>query len=193
MDDRGGAVGVVSAIRDLSDRKATELRLTKAASTDPLTGLLNRRAFTEALEAEWQRVRERGGACSVAMIDIDHFKSINDRFGHAVGDTVIRTVAEIAKTSLRDADVIGRLGGEEFGIVLRDTELEVAAAVAERIRGAIALVILRPETGVSVSTTVSVGVAPLLASQSPGTALRQADKALYNAKAAGRNCLRLVG
>src|ERR1700722_2761063 len=156
-----------------------------AATTDPLTGLLNRRGFFEAAGALTTRHRRTLAPVSVLAFDLDHFKSVNDRYGHAVGDAVLQMFAKVARETLRASDVVGRLGGEEFVALLPSTLAEASIA-AERVRAALAAASLI-RNGQRVAATVSIGVS----SGSPTTAvdllITRADDALYRAKANGRN------
>jgi diguanylate cyclase (GGDEF)-like protein len=156
-----------------------------AATTDPLTGLLNRRGFFEAAAALTTRHRRTLAPVSVLAFDLDHFKSINDRYGHAVGDAVLQMFAKVARETLRASDVVGRLGGEEFVALLPSTLAEASIA-AERVRAALAAASF-VRNGQRVTATVSIGVS----SGSPMTAvdllITRADDALYRAKANGRN------
>jgi diguanylate cyclase (GGDEF)-like protein len=155
---------------------------------DALTGLYNRGYFTERLEAEAVRALRTGQAMALLMIDADEFKSINDRYGHPVGDRVLQQIAQACQSSLRPYDLLARFGGEEFVVLLPETTLSQACEVAERVIAAVASV--EPET-MSVEplrVTVSVGVAVLSSTDSGGSALLQrADAALYQAKRNGRN------
>lgn len=187
IDHDGSVTGVVSAIRDVTHRKAHEERLAMAALTDPLTGLMNRRGLDEELGA---RLASGAGGC-VALFDLDHFKRVNDTFGHATGDEVLRRFALLARSSLRDQDLIARLGGEEFAVVLPEATLEQARLVCDRLRCAIADARMRIENEV-ISVTVSGGVARYREGQVVGDVLRAADVALYRAKHAGRDQLALV-
>jgi diguanylate cyclase (GGDEF)-like protein len=168
-------------------KERTELRHRTAAMVDPLTGIANRRSFL--LEASALAKRHLGNPrqAAVMLIDLDHFKSINDRFGHAIGDRVLEKFAEIAQHSLRASDLIGRLGGEEFAAVLYDTPKDKAVAAAERLRLAFEHASQEVE-GHAVCATMSIGIVhcetPLL--DVPGL-LAQADQALYFAKQRGRN------
>jgi diguanylate cyclase (GGDEF)-like protein len=160
--------------------------LRRLATHDPLTGALNRRAFAEALDAAVARVHRGEGACAVTILDIDHFKTVNDRFGHAEGDRALCHLAGVLAERVRRGDVYGRLGGEEFAILLDGADADGAAAFAEDLRGALAAAAEDPAT----SFTVSLGVAEL--ADGDGTAqdmLLLADRALYAAKAAGRDCV----
>jgi diguanylate cyclase (GGDEF)-like protein len=156
-----------------------------AATTDPLTGLLNRRGFFEAAGTLTTRHRRTLAPISVLAFDLDHFKSVNDRYGHAVGDAVLQMFAKVARETLRASDVVGRLGGEEFVALLPSTLAEASIA-AERVRAALAAASL-VRNGQRVAATVSIGVS----SGSPTTAvdllITRADDALYRAKANGRN------
>jgi len=160
--------------------------LVTLSSIDGLSGLLNRMHWELAVAAEFQRCRRIGHPSALVMIDIDHFKVINDRHGHPVGDAVIRSVAWILRGALRLHDVPGRYGGEEFGIVLPGTGIEGAEILAERIRTRIESVAL--ETTREVRATVSLGVAVFDAADADHTTwIARADRALYAAKESGRN------
>jgi diguanylate cyclase (GGDEF)-like protein len=156
------------------------------AITDELTGLVNRRRFLAALDAEILRARRLGGPLSVVLVDLDDFKRINDRFGHPVGDTVLLAFADLMRAHVREVDVAGRLGGEEFSILLPETDLAGAAAGAERLRHALAEQSLELE-GRTLEVTASFGVAELSSGQSGDELLRAADAALYRAKEQGKN------
>jgi len=161
-----------------------------AAATDPLTGLLNRRGFFDAAGAVMQGNKAASAPVSVLAFDLDHFKSINDNFGHGMGDAMLRLFASVARKTMRGGDVIGRLGGEEFVAILSGTLAEAAIA-AERVRCAFATATLDP-AGHQIPATASIGVA----CDSPGAAIElliaRADAALYRAKANGRNRIELA-
>ncbi len=168
-------------------KERTEYRHKTAAMVDPLTGIANRRAFL----AEGTRVMKRqsvdGRPGAVLLIDLDHFKSINDRFGHAIGDRVLQVFAESASANVKTTDLIGRLGGEEFAAVLYDVDRERALIMAERIRSAFAAAAVEVD-GRPVMATVSVGMVFNEDSTFDVSALlAQADQALYHAKERGRN------
>jgi diguanylate cyclase (GGDEF)-like protein len=168
-------------------KERTELRHRKAAMVDPLTGIANRRSFLQdaSMLAKLHLANPRPTAFLV--IDLDHFKSINDRFGHAVGDRVLEIFTEAARKSMRGSDLVGRLGGEEFAAVLADTSREKAVAVAERIRETFAQM-AREVDGHPVCGTVSIGLVHCLGRTLDVTELlAQADHALYYAKERGRN------
>lgn len=156
-----------------------------AAMTDPLTGLFNRRAFFEAGQRLIGYQARRGGAVSVLAFDLDHFKAINDRFGHAGGDDALRSFASTAGGRMRATDIIGRLGGEEFAAILPGNAAE-AAIVAERVRTAFQAAAVEI-SGFRMNATVSIGVACAPAPVSIETLMQRADAALYRAKAGGRN------
>ena len=190
VDDDGLVTGVVSAVRDVSHRKAIEAELGRVAATDPLTGLANRRAFDAELA---RRLADAGaqGAGHVAIFDLDHFKRVNDVHGHAAGDEVLRAFARIARANVRDGDMVARLGGEEFGVVLAGSGREQARMVCDRIRAALAANALRIGD-VAIVVTASAGAAALTAGTTPEEALDAADAALYRAKTDGRDRLRLA-
>jgi len=168
-------------------KERTELRHRKAAMVDPLTGIANRRSFLHdaSMLAKLHIANPRPTAFLV--IDLDHFKSINDRFGHAVGDRVLEIFTEAARKSMRGSDLVGRLGGEEFAAVLADTSREKAVAVAERIRDTFAQM-AKEVDGHPVCGTVSIGLVHCLERTLDVTELlAQADHALYYAKERGRN------
>jgi diguanylate cyclase (GGDEF)-like protein len=168
-------------------KERTELRHRTAAMVDPLTGIANRRAFLQDAAQLAKRHSANPHPTAVLLIDLDHFKSINDRFGHALGDRVLELFAEGARMSIRSSDLIGRLGGEEFAAVLYDTGREKAVTVAERMRETFAQ-IAQDVDGRPVCATVSIGLvhceAPVL---DVPELLAQADQALYFAKERGRN------
>ncbi len=158
--------------------------LYRLATSDDLTGLSSRRHFMETAERDLRLARRSGKQIAAILLDLDHFKEINDAHGHAVGDAVLRRFGEISAGLLRQSDLIGRTGGEEFAILLPDTDLEGAMTVAEKLRRAVA----EDRGGSLPPVTVSVGVAALRADDhSIDDLLRRADKALYQAKSAGRN------
>lgn len=174
-------------VRDISDkREAIETRR-KSAFCDHLTGVANRRAFFEAAELELQRNRRAPRPTALILVDADHFKGINDRHGHPGGDAVLRQLGLVLTATFRQVDVVARIGGEEFAVLLPSSTLAGAAAVAERLRQVVQAQVVAFE-GASISLTVSAGVAA-----SDGvdldleTLMKRADRALYAAKAGGRN------
>jgi len=164
-------------------RQDLERRLENLALTDPLTGLANRRALETALESAVSRAKRYRSDVSVIFLDVDHFKQFNDRFGHKVGDQVLRAVARVVLSSVRKEDVAGRYGGEEFLVVLPETDEAGSVGLAERIRTAVrALDLPFPPV------TISLGVATLGAQSSSVAALvAKADQALYLSKQTGRD------
>lgn len=184
---------VAERTRELNDALSQLSRMNQSlqmqSATDGLTGVRNRRFFDERLPAEWKRAHRGRYPLGLLMIDIDHFKSVNDRFGHQLGDAALQRVAKEVRGHLRrPGDEVARYGGEEFAVLLPNTDGGGAAAVAERIRLAVQAVVLTHHQ-VSVGLTVSIGVASLLPAhpEGHGALLEAADAALYLAKAAGRN------
>jgi diguanylate cyclase (GGDEF)-like protein/PAS domain S-box-containing protein len=189
VDEQGDLDGVLSIIRDISARKAREARLTEAAHTDPLTGLPNRRALKAA--APGRMVSRIGGpATCIALIDIDHFKRINDDHGHDVGDEMLCSLARIARRIMRKHDLVARIGGEEFVLLLPGTSIGDALAICDRLRHEVSIAVTNTSAG-PVKMTISGGVA-LLGPEGMDAALREADEALYRAKAAGRDRMALA-
>lgn len=181
----GEAQGVVSVIRDISHRKELEWKLMAQAMSDPLTGLPNRRAFQARLNVEAQSDR---GSC-VAMCDLDNFKKINDRYGHAAGDAVLVTFAKVANGLLRTTDTVARMGGEEFGLLLCGVNQDQARFLCERIVRAFARTATQFR-GKDLYCTVSCGLAKL--DSDTDHSMRAADEALYRAKDDGRDRLALA-
>jgi diguanylate cyclase (GGDEF)-like protein/PAS domain S-box-containing protein len=181
----GFAANVASiAIENRQAYEELELR----AYSDYLTGLANRRYFLEQAESELARVQRYGSPLSILMLDVDYFKHINDTYGHKVGDLVLQKLASVCKATLRDVDVVGRIGGEEFAVILPETANVAAAEAAERLRAALAAAEVPLSERDPLRFTVSVGVVTLgAAGASVDTLLNQADQALYLAKHAGRN------
>ncbi len=160
------------------------------AMTDVLTGIPNRRAFMDRLRAEVARAVRHSTALCVAMVDIDHFKSVNDTYGHATGDVVIRSVANALSDAVRDSDIVGRLGGEEFAVILPDSRLEDATQTCERLRQSIENTTVSTDEGKPLSVTASLGLVEYTKSdQTADTLLNLADEALYESKQNGRNRL----
>jgi diguanylate cyclase (GGDEF)-like protein len=164
----------------------------RQATTDELTGLSNRRRFMEALAAEIERVERFGGSLTLLLADIDDFKRINDRFGHHVGDEALRRFAGLLTAELREIDVAGRLGGEEFAVLLPETDLEGALVAAGRIRHAVGASELVLADDIRIQFTTSLGVAGY-AGDAADVLLQRADAALYRAKAEGKNRVAAAG
>ena len=163
----------------------------RQASTDELTGLVNRRRFLEALGGEIVRAGAFETPLSVVLADLDDFKLVNDRFGHHAGDEVLRRFAEMVRAHLRDVDVPGRLGGEEFAIIVPETDATGAEAVAERVRRSLAT--LRVADAPEFVVAASFGVAEHVPGEDGDTLLRRADDALYRAKRHGKNRVSVDG
>lgn len=171
--------------RTTSDQNASELQ--KLATTDGMTELSNRRQFDKALMSEFARYQRYARPLSLLLIDVDHFKAINDRLGHEAGDVVLKAVANLCAGVRRASDAVARIGGEEFAIVLPETDESAALVVAERLRGLIENS-LKTFNEQKLNVTVSIGVAAAtLSMPSAATLLKQADAALYRAKDSGRN------
>ena len=175
-------------LRELS-KSREEIRLQneelrELATKDPLTSCFNRRAFFESFEKEWSRSNRYGHALSCVMVDIDFFKSINDNYGHSVGDLVLKRVAEALRTTVRDADIVCRYGGEEFCVVLPHTDHQQAVLASERLREAISKVVV--VEGLNITASLGTSAKDLGAAHPQGV-IEQADKALYVAKRSGRN------
>ena len=192
VDEDGVVTGFVSVLRDVTDRKAAEARLTLEASTDPLTGLANRRTVIRTLERGIGRVARGEGVCAVAVFDLDRFKSINDSHGHAVGDQVLQAFAATATGAVRDADLVGRIGGEEFALVLWNADETLAVKICERLRKSLAAVRVITPDGAEVAVRASAGIAMVEPGADATGILAAADAALYQAKAAGRDRLVLA-
>lgn len=175
-------------VRDITDRKAFEQKLVELATTDSLTGVANRRAITAGIDEAFVLAERHARPLSVLMIDVDHFKRINDSYGHYAGDLVLVQLARITNDCLRATDRLGRLGGEEFVALLPETPLEQAPQVAERLLSAVSSATVHAANGQEIRFTVSIGIASIGPDmQSAQTLIQQADEALYAAKAAGRN------
>lgn len=163
-----------------------ERQMTEMALTDPLTGLYNRRQMSQYLQDEAARFQQRGTNFSIIVADIDHFKAINDRHGHAVGDRVLSHVAQLFSEGLRTGDAVARWGGEEFLMLLPGTNLDAAEEVAQRLRSTAETRLAEVE-GLTQPLTVTFGVATYAPSGSLEACLKSADEALYRGKAEGRN------
>jgi PAS domain S-box/diguanylate cyclase (GGDEF) domain len=175
----------VGVIRDITERKASEEALRRLANVDGLTGVLNRRHFMEEGERLMSLARRSGRPIAALMLDADHFKSVNDRYGHGVGDSVLKALAETVSANLRDTDILGRLGGEEFAVLLPDTDQAGAEDLTERLLSAIRELRVQAD-GQSLGFTISAGIA-LGCREALEDLLKRADSALYDAKHAGRD------
>lgn len=173
---------------DITEQKQAEKELERLANSDPLTGVPNRRYFIKAVESEMLRITRSGRAAALLMMDIDYFKHVNDKYGHAVGDAALKHITGLCQGFLRRTDHFGRLGGEEFAFLLPETDNDGARRFASRLRQIIDATPMRSASG-DISITVSIGVAMLLDTGASGVAdvMNRADMALYRAKESGRN------
>ncbi len=186
--DTNGHRFVQCNVRDISDRKYLVAELQRAATTDHLTGIANRRHFLTVARDELQRAHRYRRPLSLLILDVDHFKRINDSFGHPVGDDVLRGIAHACRGRMRSADVIGRLGGEEFGVLMPETAQRSAIEAAHRLQEAVASVAVQPPGKDLLTVTISIGIAITGAGQeSLHALLARADAQLYRAKENGRN------
>jgi len=167
-------------------KEKDDARMVQLATVDNLTGLINRHAFFDRTESARALAARQHSPISLMMIDIDHFKRINDCFGHATGDEALCLFARTSESVLREQDIMGRLGGEEFALVLPDTDIEGAVLAAERLRLAVAATLLTT-TSAPFAMTISVGVVVIDPHEHINAALARADHALYAAKTGGRN------
>lgn len=175
------------AVNDLISAEKDLCKLYDMAMSDPLTKALNRRAFFRFTEREFKRAVRHGSNLAALMIDIDHFKQVNDVHGHAVGDQVLAQLAEVLSIGTRDEDIIGRLGGEEFAMVFPETTTDMALKIADRLREEVKALVFESAIG-SFSISISVGVSkPLCNERDISSALNRSDKALYEAKRNGRD------
>jgi len=188
-------VKVQLKIKTLQDSlRESNLRLQELAATDPLTGLANRRTLMSTLEREFRRSQRNGAPLSLLMVDIDHFKQVNDRYGHQQGDEVLATMAGILRRHLRPYDLAARFGGEEFCLILPETVLDEAAKVGERIRRAVAgQAFAGPLVDLKLTVSLGAAVFPAPGIGSDEDLIRVADHALYKAKSSGRNRLQAAG
>lgn len=184
------ANGYSLVVRDITGSRVTMESLLKAASSDQLTGISNRRAFYEASELELARYAQKPRPISLLMLDIDYFKRVNDTYGHIMGDQVIRSLAAVLQRSVRSIDVVARLGGEEFAILLPSTDLSMAVVISERIRKNVAAEEIAVGNEI-ITYTVSIGAAMVEAGMtSTDELIAAADELLYAAKQGGRNQVR---
>lgn len=181
-----GISETIVSFSDITLRKKLEEQLHMEAMTDPLTQLFNRRFISSVLESLTENIKERKKGLSLIMADIDNFKHINDTYGHETGDEVLKELAKLLKGNLREGDIVGRWGGEEFLIILVNTGLEDAIKVAEKLRRKISESLILGK----INITVSFGVSEYRINEDIKEAIRRADEALYEAKLAGKNCVR---
>lgn len=187
-DAAGQVIYFIAQIQDITERKTLLEKLELQANRDYLTGLSNRRHFLEQGEIELSRAKRYGNALSIFMLDIDHFKRINDTHGHKAGDLVLQKLSTVCQQTLRTVDIVGRIGGEEFAVLLPETDAGQAAEVGERLRENIANSNVILDAGLPLQFTVSIGIATLKDNSiNLDMLLNLADQALYDAKNSGRN------
>jgi diguanylate cyclase (GGDEF)-like protein len=188
VDDTESTLGYSMIVRNDTDRHRKELQLQDWATRDELTGMLNRRAFRHRASVEIESASHSALPLSFCLLDIDHFKKINDTWGHDMGDAVLRDLGQVLEHAVRSPDVTVRMGGEEFGILMPDTGLSAAQTAAERIRAVVAETRFTTPDGSVLPVTASFGVAELTDDTDSFDMLyRLADEALYRAKNNGRN------
>jgi len=181
-------VKVQIKIKSLQDKlKRSNQMLLELSLTDPLTGLNNRRHMMEVLDREFERSQRSGARLCLVMIDLDHFKKVNDTYGHQKGDAVLQGLAALLRKHLRQYDTAARFGGEEFALILPETDLAEAALVAERLRKATEKLTFEQIPDLQVSASLGVACYPMPGVDVPDDLIREADYALYNAKRHGRN------
>ncbi|MGC8754013.1 MAG: diguanylate cyclase [Thermosulfidibacteraceae bacterium] len=179
----GNNIGYLMIVRDVSEKKKKEETLKEQALFDSLTGAYNKKVFYDYLGLMMENARRYGEPLSVVVFDIDNFKRINDTYGHIFGDRVLVEIAKIVRNNIRRSDIFGRIGGEEFAIILPKTNVEEAVILAERIREAVSDHLFVH----AVKITVSIGIAGMKREDTPETLIARADSALYEAKRAGKN------
>lgn len=173
----GGAIRLATVVEDSR----------RLAATDSLTGLANRRTFAASVQSESERSDRRGTPLCVLLLDVDHFKQVNDRFGHASGDAVLARIGALLADQCRSYDIVARWGGEEFVVALPDTSLAQGRDVAERIRAAVERTVVHATNGSAIALSISIGVAARFPDEPQDALLDRADRAMYAAKTGGRN------
>lgn len=191
-DEQGEPLAMVGTVQDITDQVLLLNRLNELATTDELTGTMNRRQLILMIERELSRLQRYGSAASLLFFDLDHFKKVNDHYGHQIGDKALRHVCDVVRLQLRDSDSFGRYGGEEFCVLLPGSTNQSAFALAERIRLAVAQtpMPLEPdgESPATLAMTISIGITGVRADETSTVVLERADRAVYQAKEQGRNC-----
>ncbi|MGI2174386.1 sensor domain-containing diguanylate cyclase [Shewanella ulleungensis] len=195
FDKKGKLIGLIGVSTDITEEFHLRSKLEQLANSDPLTNLYNRRSFNAFSEHEFSRAMRYFGSLSLMIIDIDLFKNVNDTYGHLVGDEVIKRVAAVCDEHIREADILARIGGEEFAILLPDTDIDSAFKLAERLRLAQQIgthsTMLNDEALPGI--TISIGVASIqLKDRSFADMFARADKALYSSKHVGRNSVNVA-
>lgn len=186
------ALAAITALRANARADEATAELKRIATTDVLTGLWNRRHLLERLESETGRSLRNGSPLCLAIIDVDHFKQVNDRHGHPAGDEVLRMLARLIRDSVRSSDTVGRMGGEEFAILMPETDRGQARLVCERLRERVARNPVLLPSGAELTVTLSTGIALLAGREESDKLISRADSALYDAKAEGRNRVKLA-
>lgn len=187
-----GIKGIAETLSRSIDKRDQDAQMYRLATTDSLTGIANHRHFIELLTLEMKRARRSMGPCALLMMDIDHFKLVNDTYGHEAGDAVLVQLTDGIRTALRGIDAFGRLGGEEFAAVLPGADATTAMQVAERLRSGVQANPVQTRAG-TISVTISIGITLATGADDDVDAmLRRADSAMYQAKNEGRNCIRTV-
>lgn len=185
---RGGQIAILGVVRDITERKQKEKEIHLLAATDSLTGIVNRREFTSVLESELARAQRYGTPLALAMYDLDHFKQVNDTYGHHVGDLVLQTVTNLVKRNIRGIDVEARWGGEEFMILMPQSDILAAKNAAEKLR-----IVIASHRFENVGyVTASFGVTEFTSQDDLDSLLKRVDGALYKAKGRGRNCVETI-
>ena len=187
-DKNGDVINFIGYLSDITELKNNELKLIKISRTDQLTKISNRLYLDEILQNQYYRFYRDTQLCSIILIDIDHFKSVNDNYGHIIGDTVLKEFATLLKSSMRDGDVLGRWGGEEFLIILPDTNLNKAITLANQLKEKV----FNKEFSIVKHKTASFGISTFEDDMSVELLLDKADKALYKSKENGRNCVTTI-
>lgn len=188
LTNKNIVIGAQIIIDDITEKKQMEDELRNLSAIDYLTNIYNRRFFMQKLETEIERAQRTGSKFSLVMLDIDHFKKINDNFGHNAGDLVLKSIAEMIKSRIRKIDCLARWGGEEFVILLLDTTVNMSSALIEELRENISKINI---PGVN-SVTASFGVVTYSKDDTVDTLVQKADTMMYEAKTAGRNCVRYM-
>ncbi len=193
FDNNHKMIGSIGILRDITERVAAENsvreELSRLATIDPLTCLRNRRYFFESLENELKRLERSKGNLAMLLVDVDHFKKINDTHGHSTGDAVLTSIADLMRNCLRETDVCARVGGEEFAVMLIASSIRSAAQAAERMRMTIGSHCFHSDGGEQFTCTVSIGVCGAVGGdgRTPQELYKVADECLYRAKNSGRN------